>query len=205
MFVQTSAPPPVQSIPPIDLDQAALHLSRIRQAIASLDRTTREHSERLASAARSFGDFLGLSSTDLHTLTWGAYLHDIGKVAIPTNVLHKPGQLTEEEWVIMRQHVLIGEFMCAAQFPMPKIIPIIRHHHEHWDGSGYPDRQVGEEIPYLARVVQILDVYDALTHLREYKPTYNHRQAMDIIAEETAQGWYQTELVEQFFQFTESA
>lgn len=201
MLIDRISPPACKTFHQADLDRAAKALSAITRTVADLDPSTREHCQRLAIQAKSFGEFLNLSEIDIHTLTWGGYLHDIGKVGVPIDVLLKRGQLTPEEWEVMRQHVLIGEHICGSMFPMERVLPIIRHHHEHWDGSGYPDRLAGEQIPFLARVIQLLDVYDALTHDRCYKPTYTHSRALEIIAEETAKGWYDPELVQKFFAF----
>jgi putative two-component system response regulator len=201
MLINQITPPSCSSFLQADLDEAAKALSTITRTIANLDPETREHSQRLAIQAKAFGEFLNLSDREVHTLIWGGYLHDIGKIGIPIDVLLKPGQLTDTEWEVIKQHVLIGEHICHSLFAMERVIPVIRHHHEHWDGSGYPDRLAGEDIPFLARVIQILDVYDALTHERSYKPTYTHSKALEIIAAETAKGWYQLELVQQFFAF----
>src|SRR6202000_1766019 len=97
------------------------------------------------------------------------YLHDIGKVAIPDSVLFKPGPLNEQEWEIMKSHAERGERICRHMRSLANVLPIIRHHHERWDGSGYPDGLKGEEIPLLARILQTADIYDALTTARRYK------------------------------------
>lgn len=184
-----------------DLDHAEQVLFSIAKTVESRDPNTGDHCERLVERGRAFGEFLGLSRTAIRDLMWGGYLHDIGKVGIPDAILLKPGKFTPEEFAIMQQHVLIGEKICQPLRTMQGVVPIIRHHHERWDGSGYPDRLVGEEIPYLAQVFQIIDIYDALTSERPYKRAFTHEEALAIFDEETAKGWRNPILVEQFKAF----
>jgi putative two-component system response regulator len=117
---------------------------------------------------KAFGEYIQLPRTDIRNLMWGGYLHDIGKVGIPDAVLLKKGSFTPEEREIMNNHVLIGEKICKPLRSMRGVLPIIRYHHERWDGTGYPDGLEGEEIPYLAQVFQVIDIYDALTSERPY-------------------------------------
>ncbi|PPS40900.1 two-component system response regulator [Chroococcidiopsis sp. TS-821] len=187
-----------------DLDHAEQVLFSIAQAIESRDPNTGNHCERLVELSTAFGEYLQLSRTQMRNLQWGSYLHDIGKVGIPDAVLLKAGKLTPHEWETMRQHVLIGEKICLPLRSMRGVIPIIRHHHERWDGSGYPDGLVGDRIPYLAQVFQIIDIYDALTSERPYKRALSSREALEVIAEETAKGWRNPTLVKQFMEFIQS-
>jgi putative two-component system response regulator len=184
-----------------DLDHAEKVLFSIARTVESRDPNTGDHCERLVLCGKAFGEFLGLSRPEVRDLMWGGYLHDIGKVGIPDAVLLKQGKLTSEEWDIMRQHVLIGEKICQPLRTMRGVVPIIRHHHERWDGSGYPDGLSGSAIPHLAQIFQIIDIYDALTNERPYKQAFSPEQALQIIAEETTKGWRNPELVEQFSQF----
>jgi len=119
---------------------------------------------------------------------WADYLHDIGKVGIPDSVLLKPGKLSAAELAIMQQHVLIGERICQPLPTMQGVLPIIRHHHERWDGSGYPDRLAGDQIPYLVQVFQIIDIYEPLTNERPYKQALTSTEALKILVEEAAKG-----------------
>ncbi len=105
----------------------------------------------------------------------------------------------------MQQHVLIGEKICQPLRTMRGVVPIIRHHHERWDGSGYPDGLVGDQIPYLAQIFQIIDIFDALTSERPYKKAFTLEEALRILDEETAKGWRSPKLVEQFKQFVQTA
>lgn len=183
------------------LDEATQVLTGIWKILEKLDPETREHCERAAYHSKAFGEFLQLSSLEIHTVMWGGYLHDIGKVAIPLSILLKPGRLNPEERKVMEQHVLIGEALGTTLFPMPSVLSIIRHHHECWNGNGYPDRLSQDEIPFLARVVQLVDVYDALTNRRCYKPPFSHRETLKILETDAEKGWYDPVLMDAFLQF----
>lgn len=184
-----------------DLDHAGKVLFSIARTVESRDPNTGDHCERLVQQGKIFGEFLQLSRTEVRDLIWGAYLHDIGKVGIPDAVLLKTGKLTAAEWQVMQQHVLIGEQICQPLRTMRGVIPIIRHHHERWDGSGYPDQLVGDEIPFLAQVFQLIDIYDALTHERPYKPAFSPEESIELMREETQKGWRNPVLMERFAQF----
>jgi putative two-component system response regulator len=184
-----------------DIDHAEQVLFSIARAIESRDPNTGNHCERLVQLGKEFGEYLNLSRNQIRDLMWGGHLHDIGKVGIPDAILLKKGKLTPEEWEIMRQHVLIGEQICQPLRATRGVIPIIRHHHERWDGSGYPDRLQGEQIPYLAQVFQMIDIYDALSSQRPYKPAYTPEEALQIMTEETAKGWRNPQLMQQFTEF----
>lgn len=184
-----------------DLDHAEQVLISIAKTVESRDPNTGDHCERLISYGKAFGDFLGLSRTEIRDLTWGSYLHDIGKVGIPDAVLLKKGAFTPEERLIMNQHVIIGEQICKPLRTMRGVLPIIRHHHERWDGTGYPDGLAGDRIPLLAQVFQLIDIYDALTSERPYKKAFAPTEALDIMVEETNKGWRNPQLIEQFIDF----
>jgi putative two-component system response regulator len=184
-----------------DLDHASQVLFSIARTVERRDPNTGDHCERLVSQGKHFGQFLGLSRIEQRDLTWGAYLHDIGKVGIPDAVLLKPGKFTLEELQIMRQHVLIGEQICQPLRTMQGVLPIIRHHHERWDGSGYPDGLKGDKIPYLAQVFQLIDIYDALSSERPYKYPLTPQECLDIMLQETAKGWRNPELMQRFQEF----
>lgn len=184
-----------------DLDHAGQVLFSIARTIESRDPNTGDHCERLVSLGEAFGEFLNLSRAEVRDLVWGSYLHDVGKVGIPDNVLLKTGKLSPEEWEIMRQHVLIGERICQPLRTMRGVVPIIRHHHERWDGSGYPDGLSGNDIPLLAQVFQVIDIYDALTSERPYKKALTPEKALEIMQEETQRGWRNPDLMEKFVEF----
>jgi putative two-component system response regulator len=187
-----------------ELDHAEQVLFSIARAIESRDPKTGDHCERLVKFGKAFGEYLNLTRNQIRDLMWGGYLHDIGKVAIPDAVLLKTGKFTAQEWDIMKQHVLIGEKICQPLRNIRGVIPIIRHHHERWDGSGYPDGLVGEDIPYLAQVFQMIDIFDALISERPYKRAFTLEEAKALMAEETALGWRNPRLMQQFTEFISS-
>jgi putative two-component system response regulator len=180
------------------LDDPETVLFSLAATVEGRDGTLSRHCERLARIASAIGLALQLPSEDIVALQRGGYLHDIGKVAIPDHVLFKSGPLTREDWRIMECHTVKGEQICKGMKSLQRVLPIIRHHHEKWDGSGYPDRLRGDEIPLLARIVQLADVYDALTAERRYKRALSPSEAVDIIRAETKKGWRDPFLTEQF-------
>jgi putative two-component system response regulator len=173
-------------------------LFALAQAVEQRDAHTSGHCARMAFISVSLGIAMGLQRGALLTLYRGGYLHDVGKVGIPDSILFKPGKLTAPEWVVMRSHASRGEEICRHLRTLRPVLPIIRHHHERWDGSGYPDGLRGEQIPLLARVVQVADIYDALTSNRPYKPALTPEEAVAILEQETAQGWRDPEIVKLF-------
>ena len=177
------------------LDEAETILFALAKSVEQRDKYTGLHCERLAAYSISIAQALGLSRSDQLALYRGGYLHDIGKVGIPDAILFKRGLLSEVEWQIMRQHTLRGEEICRTMKTLAPVLPIIRSHHERWDGSGYPDGLSGEEIPLLARILQVADIYDALTTARPYKPAFSHPHALEIMLEEARRGWRDPELV----------
>jgi putative two-component system response regulator len=124
-------------------------------------------------------------------------VHDVGKVAVPESNLLKPGRLTPEERKIMEQHPIVGERICAPLHSFRQVLPIIRHHHEKLDDSGYPDGLKGDAIPITARIMTTVDVYDSLTTDRPYRPALSSEQAFSIIHEEVRRGWWDAPLVEE--------
>lgn len=161
----------------------------------------KDASVRVTSLVKSFSEYLGLSRQESDNLIFASRIHDIGTIAIPDAVMLKEGELTCEERELIRQHVLFGEQICQPLFNRSGVLPIIRHHHEKWDGTGYPDGLSGNEIPYLAQIFQVIDIYDALTSDRPHKKAYSPAEALRILKEETQQGWRNPKLVEQFIAF----
>ncbi|MDA0867135.1 MAG: response regulator [Cyanobacteria bacterium] len=181
-----------------DLDHASQVLFSIARAVESRDPHTGDHCERLSKLAQAFGQYLELPAAQLRDLTWASYLHDIGKVGIPDAILLKTGPLTAAEQTIMRQHVFLGENICRPLRTMQGVLPIIRHHHERWDGSGYPDGLKENAIPWVVQIFQIIDIYDALAHERPYKPAFPIAMTLDIIRDEVNRGWRNPALMTQF-------
>jgi putative two-component system response regulator len=179
-------------------DQTESILFALAQAVEFRDQSTAEHCERLALTSLAMGMSMSLDQAALVALYRGGYLHDIGKVGIPDAILLKPGKLTPQEWSVMRSHPERGEEICRHLKSLGPILPIIRHHHERWDGSGYPDGLRGKQVPLLARIVQVADIFDALTNPRPYKQAFTTKQAFDVIEEETARGWRDPETVTKF-------
>lgn len=180
------------------LEEAETILFALAQTIEERDMDTGNHCQRLAALSVALGLAIGLPEEDLVALHRGGYLHDIGKVAVPDEVLFKKGRLNEADWVVMRAHTIKGEAICRPMKSLASVLPIIRHHHERWDGSGYPDGLAGEQIPLLARVLQLADIYDALTSRRSYKEAYSPAKAIEILSEEARCGWRDPELVTVF-------
>jgi putative two-component system response regulator len=162
------------------------------------DQGTSGHCRRLSHYALRLGRALQLSPRELHALRIGGVVHDIGKLAVPDLILRKPAPLNEQEWTIMRQHPIVGERMCSRIAGLRPALPIVRHHHERWDGSGYPDHLVGDGIPLIARIVQIVDVFDALTTARPYKPAWTTAQALITMQGEADRGWLDRRLFREF-------
>jgi putative two-component system response regulator len=188
-----------------ELDSAEEMVFSIARTVEARDEGTGDHCDRLAGLAVRLGERLGLDDEGLKALKRGAYLHDLGKVGIPDAVLLKPGELTDEEWAIMRRHVKIGVEICSPLRSLRPVLPIIHHHHERFDGSGYPDGLKGEQIPYLARVFQVADVFDALTNDRCYRQAMSSGRALQVLRLETDRGWWDATVVEGFIDLVESA
>jgi putative two-component system response regulator len=185
------------------LDQTQQVLFSIAKAIESRSASS-GGSAKVISLAQSFGEYLQLEAKDIEHLVFAAHLHDIGEIAIPDAVMLKKGELTVEERNLIRQHVLVGEKICQPLRNRREVLPIIRNHHERWDGTGYPDGLSGDRIPYLAQVFQILDIYQALTSDRPHKEACSPVQAIEILAEEAEKGWRNPQLVTAFTQFIQT-
>lgn len=180
------------------LDSAESAFLALALTIEARDPTTKGHCERLARHAVTLGRALGLPGDELVALHRGGYLHDVGKVGIPDAVLLKPGALTPEEFELMKRHSEIGESLCSPLQSLKRVRPIIRSHHERLDGSGYPDQLRGDEVPQLAQIVGIVDVYDALTSRRPYREAMAAEEATRHLRGEMEQGRFSRQYVEAF-------
>ncbi len=179
-------------------DETEAILFALALAVEQRDQQTSGHCQRLALISVALGYHLGLRDGEMESLYRGGFLHDVGKVGIPDSILLKPGKLSAEEWVVMRSHPTRGEEICRPMKSLAPVLPIIRHHHERWDGYGYPDGLREEQIPLAARVLQVADIYDALISARPYKPAYTPDEALDVLRREADAGWRDPKLVRTF-------
>jgi len=180
------------------LDSAEAAFMTLALTIEARDPMTNGHCERLASYAVALGKTLGVAETDLQALNRGGYLHDVGKVGIPDAVLLKRCPLTAAEFELMKKHPDIGDSLCAPLQSLRAVRPIIRCHHERLDGSGYPQGLRGDDVPLLAQIVGIADVYDALTSHRPYRPALSTDDAARHLLQEAGQGKFLRDHVEAF-------
>jgi putative two-component system response regulator len=187
------------------LDCAEDVLFTMARTIEAKDRYTQGHVERVAHLAVELGLQLGLPEEDLENLRKAGMLHDIGKIGVPDSILNKEGPLTQDEFLIVRKHPVVGAQICEKLKSMRGAIPIIRHHHERMDGSGYPDHLAGTDIPHLARVMSIADIYDALTSTRAYRKSMTQNQALDLMWEEANKGWWDKDILSEFTKMVLSA
>jgi putative two-component system response regulator len=181
-----------------DLDTAESVILSLALTIEARDRCTEGHCQRLAGYAAALGRQLRLSDDEISALARGGYLHDIGKVGVPDAILLKPDRLTAAEYEVMKQHAVIGDRLCGELRSLRGVRPIVRHHHERRDGSGYPDGLRGDAIPLLAQITAIVDVFDALTTERPYKNALSIERAYGELTQEADRGWHRPDLVDAF-------
>ena len=181
-----------------ELESTESIMTMLGHIVEARDPYTEGHCQRLAEYAVALGRALGLDATDLDTLSRGAVLHDVGKIALPDSVLLKPGRLNRDELALMQEHPVVGDNLCRTVRSLERVRPIVRSHHERQDGRGYPDRLRGDEIPLLAHVVAVVDVFDALTTTRPYRGAMTATEAYDIMLKEAAAGWCPVTLAQTF-------
>ena len=181
-----------------DLESAESLFLTLGRIIEARDPCTEGHCERLTDYATMLGRHLSLDQPDLEDLHRGAFLHDIGKIAIPDRVLLKKGRLTRKEYELMKRHPAIGDDLCRTVRSFEAVRPIVRHHHERLDGRGYPDGLAGDRIPLLAQIVSIVDVFDALTTDRPYRKALPTATAYQMMRDDARGGWCREELLEVF-------
>jgi cyclic di-GMP phosphodiesterase len=186
-----------------ELETAESVLCTLGLSVEARDPYTEGHCERLARDAAALGTHLHLDEESQTALRRGGYLHDLGKIAVPDEILKKGSNLTPEEWKIMKQHPVTGETICRPLKSLRLVLPIIRSHHEHSDGSGYPDGLHQGQIPLLPRILQVVDVYDALRTARPYKPALSHDQAAITMRDEARAGLWDYEIVSEYFEMLE--
>lgn len=181
-----------------DLDSAESIILSLALTVEARDRYTSGHCQRMAGYAAALGIHLGLTQEEIAALYRGGYLHDVGKVAVPDAILQKAGPLTSDEFDIVKQHSTIGDSLCGNLRLLRLVRPIVRWHHERGDGSGYPDGLRGEDIPFLAQIMGIVDVYDALTTDRPYRVAVTPEEACVRLEHEADLGWRRADLVREF-------
>jgi putative two-component system response regulator len=187
-----------------DLDSAESVILSLAMTVEARDAYTDGHCQRLARYATSLGKVLRLDEDEIAALHRGGYLHDVGKIAIPDGILQKPAPLTPDEYTLIKQHTIIGERLCGSLRSLALVRPIVRHHHERRDGSGYPDRLRGDEIPLLAEIVAIADTYDAVTTTRPYRTARSAEVAFAELRRDGAAGARDRDLVETFITLVSS-
>jgi len=181
-----------------DLEQAENVLVSLANALDAKDPYTRGHSERVARYARDLGQARGLTDRECTNLHRAGLLHDIGKIGIPLQYLQKPARLTTDEYEVVKLHPRIGYDICQPLRTMTPLLPLIRGHHERLDGSGYPDRLRGDQIPVAVRCLTVADIYDALTSDRAYRRALPREQAFKIMREEASLGMWDLGLIDKF-------
>ncbi len=177
-------------------------IAALANAVEAKDSTTELHCQRLAGLAHQLGMSAGLEPASLKGLVFGALLHDIGKIGVSDAILNKPGPLSREEWAEMRLHPLIGERICEPLATASQFSSIVRHHHERWDGAGYPDGLRGELIPMGARIVGLVDAFDAIIHERPYRAARSIEEAVEELRRE-AGAQFDPDLVRLFLPLVE--
>ena len=187
-----------------ELERAETVLTALACSIEAKDPYTAGHCDRLAEYCVQIGRSLGLPPEQLAALRRAGSVHDIGKVAVPDAILLKPSRLTEAEMRVVMQHPIVGERICLPLKSFSLVLPIIRHHHEKLDGSGYPDGLRGDQVPLTARILQIADVYDALTTARPYKPAFSPPEALQTMQQEVRRGWWDPQIFDRFKLLVES-
>jgi putative two-component system response regulator len=188
-----------------DLDSAAAIITTLAVMIENRDGRSEGHCHRIANHAAAIGRALGLGAADVQALHRGGFLHDIGMLAISPAVLLTPGRLQPEEFEIVKSHTIIGDELCRNLRTLQPVRPIVRHHHERLDGTGYPDGLQGSDVPLLAQIVGVVDTYDAVTSSRPYQPRMSGEQALAVLREEVACGWRQAAIVEAFAELMSGA
>ena len=187
-----------------ELDHSENIIFSLIIAMESRDYYTKGHSTRVGALAKEFGSFLGFPEKDWEVLKKAGLLHDIGKIGLSEKILSKPGILTEDEKKIIKKHPLIGESICRPLLTMQGVLPAIRSHHERWDGSGFPDALSGENIPLMARILAILDAYDAMVSIRPYRGKRTMQSALSVMESEQFSGQWDPELTRLFLQMMSS-
>lgn len=177
------------------LERAENVITSLGLTIEARDPYTAGHCERIQKYAGALGQALGVDQPTLRALGLAGYLHDLGKISVPDGILLKPGPLTAAEHETMKTHAAVGADLVRGLRTLDEVRPIIRHHHERIDGTGYPDGLKGEAIPLGARIMAVVDVYDALHTARPYKKALSHAESVAILLRETEAGYWEPRIV----------
>lgn len=183
-----------------ELDHSENIILTLAVAMEASDPYTKGHSTRVSNLSGDFSKFLGLPEKDREQMKKAGILHDIGKICLSQSLLRKPGPLTKEEVEIIKTHALLGEEICRPLVSMRKILPAIRHHHERWDGTGFPDGLAGQDIPFMARILSIIDSFDAMVSVRPYRDRRSVKETLDVMKSEQYSGQWDFELLTYFLE-----
>jgi putative two-component system response regulator len=181
-----------------EMDSAEAVILSLARTIEARDPYTGGHCDRLGQLASALGARLGLDAGQQVALRRGGFLHDVGKIAVPDAILLKPSTLDAAEWTVMQSHPVIGDGLCRELRLLEDVWPIVRHHHERLDGTGYPDRLSGDRIPLLAQIMGVVDTYDAIATGRPYRPVGSIARACAELEKDVARGWKSAALVGEF-------
>jgi putative two-component system response regulator len=184
-----------------DFESAAAVMTTLSAMVEARDGYNEGHCHRMANYAVAVGQAIGLCEQELTTLRRGAFLHDIGMLIVSDTILGKATPLLPEEYELIKRHTVYGEALVRQLRALRAVGPIIRHHHERRDGSGYPDALVGDAIPLLAQIIGIADVFEALTSVRAYRPATTTSHALSVLEEHVHRGWRRADLVQHFAKF----
>lgn len=181
-----------------ELDHSEDIILTLAIAIEAKDPYTKGHSERVGNLSSEFAAYIGLPAEDRDLLYKAGILHDIGKIGVDNYILHKKTNLTGDELQSIREHSVIGEHICKPLYSARRILPAIRNHHERWDGTGFPDKLRGDEIPFFARIISITDTFDAMVSMRPYRNAFSPKEALGIIENEKLQDQWDPDLIDKF-------
>jgi putative two-component system response regulator len=183
-----------------ELDHSESIILTLAVALDAKDPYTKGHSERVGNLSSEFAAFIGMPEKEQALIKKAGIIHDIGKIGIGEDILHKKGPLSKDELLLIEQHVLIGEKICRPLHSLSAILPTIRHHHERWDGSGFPDGLKGEEIPVMARILFIIDSFDAMVSERPYRGAASVKEVLRRMEIERYSGQWDPVLLERFIE-----
>jgi len=187
-----------------ELDHSENIIMTLAVAMEARDPYTKGHSSRVSKLSADFVLYLALPEKDRQEMKKAGILHDIGKICLSESLLRKPGPLTKEEVEMIKTHTILGEDLCRPLVSMKNILPAIRHHHERWDGMGFPDGLAGEDIPLMARILSIVDAFDAMVSVRPYRDRRSVKETIGTMVSEQFSGQWDSELLSYFIDMVSS-